>query len=151
MKFKEKKNTRNLPVINTTALPDIIFMLLFFFMVTTVMQPASTIEELVLPNVITQESCSKTKTDELVIFLFPQNKVNTTIAIDNNYYLITDAHKVISQKILRMKNMQLFPSKALLRIDRYTKMSAVNQVKEVLQKNEVLNVEYVHMKTGQKN
>ena len=147
MKFKEKKNTRSLPIINTTALPDIIFMLLFFFMVTTVMQPASTIDDLVLPNVLTQESCSKTKTDELVIFLFPKDAEHLMLAIDNQFHLMSQAQNAIASKITDLKNRQLFPSKAILRIDRYTKMSAVNQIKEILQKQEILNVEYVHVKT----
>ena len=35
-KFGKKK--KGLPAVNTAALPDIVFMLLFFFMVTTVMR-----------------------------------------------------------------------------------------------------------------
>ena len=37
-KFK-KKGSGELPKISTASLPDIVFMLLFFFMVTTVMRP----------------------------------------------------------------------------------------------------------------
>ncbi len=38
-KFKKKK--KGLPAVNTAALPDIVFMLLFFFMVTTTMRETS--------------------------------------------------------------------------------------------------------------
>jgi biopolymer transport protein ExbD len=35
-KFRKKK--KGMPAVNTAALPDIVFMLLFFFMVTTTMR-----------------------------------------------------------------------------------------------------------------
>ena len=35
-KFNKKK--KEMPAVNTSSLPDIVFMLLFFFMVTTVMR-----------------------------------------------------------------------------------------------------------------
>ena len=35
-KFKKKK--KGMPAVNTASLPDIVFMLLFFFMVTTTMR-----------------------------------------------------------------------------------------------------------------
>ncbi|TVZ56675.1 biopolymer transport protein ExbD [Lutibacter sp. Hel_I_33_5] len=48
-KFKKKK--KGLPAVNTSALPDIVFMLLFFFMVTTVMRETELkIENPKLPN-----------------------------------------------------------------------------------------------------
>ena len=34
----KKKKDKGLPAVNTSALPDIVFMLLFFFMVATVMR-----------------------------------------------------------------------------------------------------------------
>ena len=38
-KFRKKK--KGMPAVNTAALPDIVFMLLFFFMVTTTMRETS--------------------------------------------------------------------------------------------------------------
>jgi biopolymer transport protein ExbD len=39
-KFK-KKNDKGVPAISTASLPDVIFMLLFFFMISTVMRDTS--------------------------------------------------------------------------------------------------------------
>ena len=48
-KFKKKK--KGVPAVNTSALPDIVFMLLFFFMVTTTMRETSLrIDTPVLPS-----------------------------------------------------------------------------------------------------
>ena len=48
-RFKTKKN-KGATAINTSSLPDIIFMLLFFFMVTTVMREVSLKVKLKLPE-----------------------------------------------------------------------------------------------------
>jgi biopolymer transport protein ExbD len=47
-KFKKKKNGEQ-PAINTASLPDIVFMLLFFFMVATVMRDNTLMVKNTLP------------------------------------------------------------------------------------------------------
>ena len=48
-KFK-KGGKKGQPAISTASLPDIVFMLLFFFMVTTVMRQADLLVEVTTPN-----------------------------------------------------------------------------------------------------
>ena len=48
-KFK-KKSDSDTPAISTAALPDIVFMLLFFFMVTTVMRETTLFVEVITPK-----------------------------------------------------------------------------------------------------
>ena len=45
-----KENVRKMPEISTASLPDIVFMLLFFFMVTTVMKDSNRIVKCILPE-----------------------------------------------------------------------------------------------------
>ena len=47
-KFKEKK--KGMPAINTASLPDIVFMLLFFFMVATTMRETTVMVAQQIPN-----------------------------------------------------------------------------------------------------
>ena len=47
-KFKKKTNKQ--PAISTASLPDIVFVLLFFFMVTTVMREVDLLVEVTTPN-----------------------------------------------------------------------------------------------------
>ena len=49
MRFKTKKGKES-PAINTSSLPDIIFMLLFFFMVTTTMREVTYKVKMKLPE-----------------------------------------------------------------------------------------------------
>jgi biopolymer transport protein ExbD len=143
IKRKKKPST---PEINTTALPDIIFMLLFFFMVTTVIQPPDNKEQLVLPNTITDESTDRSRPDELQIIISPSSTDSDQIIINGSKNLIDNCASLISKSINDMKEAQLFPSKAILRIDKSVKMKSVNLIKEILQKEEILNIEYVHRK-----
>ncbi|MDX1701122.1 MAG: biopolymer transporter ExbD, partial [Melioribacteraceae bacterium] len=57
-KFKKKKSGA-LPPISTASLPDIVFMLLFFFMVATVMRDTSLMIENRLPSADQVEKLEK--------------------------------------------------------------------------------------------
>lgn len=144
--IRKKDKSRSLPEINTTALPDIIFMLLFFFMVTTVMQPSKKGAPLVLPNTITDESTERTKPNELTIFLYNNDEHGQMLSIDGNHAVINNATSALNNAVVTMKENQNFPQKAILRIDQFTTMSAVNKIKELLQMQEILKIEYVHRK-----
>ena len=48
-KFKDS-GSKELPAISTASLPDIVFMLLFFFMVTTTIRDVSLLVKLKLPE-----------------------------------------------------------------------------------------------------
>ncbi|MEN8885665.1 MAG: biopolymer transporter ExbD [Winogradskyella sp.] len=60
-KFKNK-NKGELPAISTASLPDIVFMLLFFFMVATVMRDNSLMIENTLPSADQIEKLKKDRT-----------------------------------------------------------------------------------------
>ncbi len=49
-KFNKKKGAGDVPAVNTASLPDIVFMLLFFFMTVTVMKDSTVKVENQLPN-----------------------------------------------------------------------------------------------------
>jgi biopolymer transport protein ExbD len=60
-KFKKKKDG-GLPAINTASLPDIVFMLLFFFMVATVMRDDTLMVDNILPAASEVEKLVKDRT-----------------------------------------------------------------------------------------
>ena len=60
-KFKKGKQG-DLPAISTASLPDIVFMLLFFFMVATVMRDSSLKIENILPGADQVEKLKKDRT-----------------------------------------------------------------------------------------
>jgi biopolymer transport protein ExbD len=65
-KFKKKK-TGELPAVNTASLPDIVFMLLFFFMVATVMRENTLLIKNTLPYADQIEKLDK---KDLVMYIY---------------------------------------------------------------------------------
>ena len=65
-KFKKKK-TGDLPAISTASLPDIVFMLLFFFMVATVMRENTLLIKNTLPYADQLEKLDK---KDLVMYIY---------------------------------------------------------------------------------
>jgi len=114
--------------------------------VTTVMQPSQKGQPLVLPNTITDDSTERTKPNELVVFLFNSDDNVQLLSIDQKNHTLDHAELALNDAVSAMKANQNFPQKAILRIDKNTKMSAVNHIKELLQKKEILKIEYVHRK-----
>jgi len=65
-KFKKKK--KGMPAVNTAALPDIVFMLLFFFMVTTVMRETEL--KIKTPKLPTADQVKKLEKKSLVSYIY---------------------------------------------------------------------------------
>ncbi|MDD2380716.1 MAG: biopolymer transporter ExbD, partial [Mariniphaga sp.] len=65
-KFK-KSGSNELPAISTASLPDIVFMLLFFFMVTTTMREVTYMVKITLP---TATELSKLEKKSLVSYIY---------------------------------------------------------------------------------
>lgn len=64
---KFKKKSQSNPAISTASLPDIIFMLLFFFMVTTVLRETSLLVEQRIPHAV---QLRKLERKDLVSYLY---------------------------------------------------------------------------------
>ena len=71
-KFRNKEKGE-MPAISTASLPDIVFMLLFFFMVATVMRDSSLMIENKLPSA---DQVEKLKKDRTVFFNFFNNRTH---------------------------------------------------------------------------
>ncbi len=73
-KFKKKK--KGLPPINTASLPDIVFMLLFFFMVATTMRETSPLVGQDLPKAVEIKNLSEKRLVS-TIYVGPADNVET--------------------------------------------------------------------------
>ncbi|MFK8101722.1 MAG: ExbD/TolR family protein [Saprospiraceae bacterium] len=134
------------PVINTNALPDIIFMLLFFFMVVTVMRKNPMLLKIKIP---TASESSKLENRSLVNHIYigpplnPQHTVKNAIQIQDAFVsennLQQAIRKVIANKAART---EVFLSTAL-KVDENVEMGIVNDVKMALRKEGQLQLSYL--------
>ena len=129
--------------VNTTALPDIIFMLLFFFMVTTVIQEAS-VSEMIMAEAYNDTAISEGNEEILEVFIKRVEKdavikVNDELPVHFRHY-----DQVLKNKIKELRNRGVFLNGANLYIDASSEMRFVNKVKAILQEENILNLKYVH-------
>ncbi len=144
----QKKRGKSSPAISTASLPDIIFMLLFFFMVVTVLRDS----ELKL-NITTPEATELTKLTEksLVNHMYigkplqrfeeeygtaPRLQLNDKFASVNEIPVFLEQHKI---KVPENKRSRITTS---LKVDGQVTMGIVQDIKTKLRKSGQLFVNY---------
>jgi biopolymer transport protein ExbD len=146
-KFTKKRGKAN-PEVSTASLPDIIFMLLFFFMVVTVLRDS---ELKVANNVPTATELTKLEKKSLVNYLFvgkPLDKYQATYG--------TKPQLQLGDKFADIKEIPLFIEKhrssvnekeipaiiSSLKIDGDVTMGFITDIKTELRKSGQLKVNY---------
>lgn len=131
MKFK-KKMAQPQQGIPTASLPDIIFMLLIFFMVTTVLREVDVKVRYSLPTAVALE-----KIDNKRLLSYIWIGEDERIQIDDSILPVDAISNIAYQK--RMNNPNIIMS---LRIDKGSRMGIVNDVQQELRRADALRINY---------
>ncbi len=147
-KFK-KKIAGGTPAISTASLPDIVFMLLFFFMVTTTIRDASLKVKVVTPNATEIQKLEK-KT--LVSYIYVGPPANAAlkatfgteprIQLNDAYATIGDIAEFVEQERDARDEAEKMKITTSLKIDKDTKMGLVTDIKQELRKQNALKINY---------
>lgn len=143
-----KKKSGELPAVNTASLPDIVFMLLFFFMVATVMRQNTLMIENKLPFADQVEKLDK---KDLIMYIYAgkpspryQQKFGTEarIQLNDKFADVADVQKFIYAE-RESKREELIPYlTTALKVDFETNMGLVSDIKQELRKAEALKINY---------
>lgn len=146
-KFKKKKSGE-LPAVNTASLPDIVFMLLFFFMVATVMRENVLMVENTLPFANQVEKLDK---KDLVMYIYagkPHERYQQTfgsearIQLNDKFADVEDVQPFIYAE-REAKREELIPYlTTALKVDVETNMGLVSDIKQELRKADALKINY---------
>jgi biopolymer transport protein ExbD len=146
-KFK-KKSGGGTPGISTASLPDIIFILLFFFMVVTVLRQTTPLIENVLPYADEVEKLDK---KDLVMYIYAgkplpryQEQYGTEgrIQLNDKFAEVSDVQAFIEAE-RSSKREELIPFlTTALKVDGETNMGLVSDIKQELRKANALRVNY---------
>lgn len=143
-KFR-KDGKKATPAISTASLPDIVFMLLFFFMVTTVMREVDLKVKIDQPEATeVQKLENKALVDYIYIGPPTDSKYGTEprIQLNDDYANISDVRAFIEMARTR-RDEQLIPKLTTsLKVDKGTKMGVVSDVKQELRKAQALKINY---------
>ncbi len=144
-KFKTSK-TKESPAINTASLPDIIFILLFFFMVSTSMRQNTVIVKIKLPEATQVQKLQK---KSLVSYIYIGQPVNTAlygtkprIQLNDSFSTVANIPEFVTKarqaRNEAVRNQLTFS----LKVDENTKMGIVTDVKQQLRKANALKINY---------
>ncbi len=142
---KEKKVV---PAISTASLPDIIFMLLFFFMVTTVMREVTLIVQVKSPDA---SEVQKLEDKSLVSFIYigaPVKRLQSKmgpeprIQLNDAFAEVSQIKDFVSQSVLNIPAFKRKKHIISLKVDQDTKMGIVSDVKQELREANALKINY---------
>lgn len=143
---KFKKKTELSQDIPTSALPDIIFMLLFFFMVTTVLREQ---DILVVQKIPKAEQLTKMQKKSLVSYIYigkpkDTNRYGTEPRIQTNDVLVEPSAIVqfVNQKRDELSEAERSQITMALKVDSEARMGIVSDVQQELREANALKVLY---------
>ncbi len=143
-----KKGSKGTPAISTASLPDIIFILLFFFMVVTVLRDAELKVSVVTPSAT---ELTKLENKSLVNFLYigkPMDRYKDIYGTSPRLQLgdkISQIHDIpifLEQHRIKVSENMRPGISSSLRIDGNVTMGIVQDVKTELRKSNQLKVNY---------
>jgi biopolymer transport protein ExbD len=136
-----RKTHREVPSLNTTSLPDLIFTLLLFFMLVVNMRSVPVLTQVQLPST---KELQKLKEKSLLLYIVVGKSENNESPIQlNNDFTSLDA---MPMQLKSLKN-QVEPEErsqivVVMRIDKNTPMGIVNDVRQILREQNLLTVYY---------
>ncbi|WP_264560188.1 ExbD/TolR family protein [Flavobacterium sp. N2270] len=146
-KFKKKKSG-GIPAISTASLPDIVFMLLFFFMTATTMKDSDLKIENKLPKA---NQTAKLHKKQYVMYIYagkPSERYRNTLGASDRVQMadkiapVSEVRNfVINERASRNSEDEKYLT-ASLKIDKNVKMGLVQDIKQELRKVDQLKVNY---------
>ena len=142
----KKKESREMPEMNTSSLPDLIFTILFFFMIVTTMREVTLKVKFTVPSGTELEKLTK-KSAVSYIYVGPptdalraQMGSSTRIQLNDRYAEPREVMDFVAQERQGMMNQaeQIISIKA----DSRTQMGIITDIKEVLRKSWALRINY---------
>jgi len=146
-KFAKKKDG-DLPAVSTASLPDIVFMLLFFFMTVTTMKDSSLLVENTLPNA---SEIKKLEKKDRVIYIYvgkptrEYEKVFGTepkIQLNDKFASVDEVGSyILAERAKKPQELQNVLTTAL-KVDKDANMGLIADIKQELRKVNALKVNY---------
>ncbi len=135
-----------MPAINTASLPDVIFILLFFFMVSTTMRENSLMVRIKLPEATQVQKLQK---KSLVSYIYVGEPIdqalygtNSRIQLNDSYATVNDIQEFVSKERQARNEADRKLITFSLKVDENTKMGIVTDIKQQLRKANALKINY---------
>jgi biopolymer transport protein ExbD len=144
----KKKKSLEMPPISTASLPDIVFMLLFFFMVTTVMREVDLKVQIRKPKAT---EIQKLERKSLVTYVYVGKPIRkyadkfgkeSRIQLNDAFASIDDVQPFVIQEREAKDEVERKLMTVSIKADRDTKMGLITDLKVQLRKAQALKINY---------
>ena len=153
MAVMKKKGNKSLPGISTASLPDVIFMILFFFMVSTTMRDQELLVRYRLPEATEVQKLEK-KSLVSYIHIGPptlamQAQFGTAprIQLNDSYKSTRDILDFIAAERDKLNEADRALMTVCLKADQYIKMGIITDVKQELRRANAMKISYAASKS----
>jgi biopolymer transport protein ExbD len=143
-RFKEKKSAA-MPKISTASMPDVVFILLCFFMVSTTMRETSLIVKIRLPDAT---EVQKLERKSLVSYIYVGQPIKATygtesrIQLNDQFATIQDIQAFIATEREARDEADRRLLTTSIKADRDTRMGIVSDIKQELRKAGAFKINY---------
>ena len=134
MNFK-KKRSNSKQEIPTSSMPDIIFMLLLFFMVATTLREVDVYVKFKLPEA---EAIEKIENKRLISYIWVGK--SGKIQLNDNIVALDEIQDIMYKKRVELPNVIVS-----LRIDKESNMGVITDIQQMLRKASTLRINYSSM------
>ena len=146
--MKKSGNKKETPAISTASLPDVIFMILFFFMVSTTMREQELLVRYKLPSATEVQKLEKKSLVSYVNIGVPvshmQAKFGTAprIQLNDSFKTAKDIGDFIAAEREQLNEADRAQMTTSIKADIYTKMGIITDVKQELRRANALKISY---------
>lgn len=143
-----KTGKREMPQLNTSSLPDLIFTLLFFFMIVTTMREVTLKVEFKVPTATELEKLEK---KSLVTFIYVGKPMlefrkamgtESRIQLNDAFAEVSEIQDYIFQERASMSEEDAQQMTVSLKVDQDTRMGIVTDIKQALRQSYALKINY---------
>ena len=143
-----KQEKKSVPAVSTASLPDIIFMLLFFFMVSTSIKEVTYKVNIRVPEATELQKLEK---KSLVRYIYvgeprpefqKQYGKETRIQLDDTFAELNEIEMFIENERNAMKENEQGLLTVSIKADKETKMGIITDIKQALRRAQALKINY---------
>ena len=153
MAVMKKKGNKDLPPISTASLPDVIFMILFFFMVSTSMRDQELLVRYRLPEATEVQKLEKKSLVSYIHIGPPSLSMQAKfgmaprIQLNDSYRSAKDIGDGVAAERDKLNEADKASMTICLKADEATKMGIITDVKQELRRANALKISYAASKS----
>jgi Biopolymer transport protein len=141
-----KTSRREVPILNTASLPDLIFTILFFFVIVTNMRPVPIKTQFDVPQA---SELQKLQEKNLVVYVMvgkvmtsPAKQLEPVIQLDSDFVSLENLPQRLEERVAKVSEADRNNMTVVMKIDKDTPMGLVNDIKLQLRQHGLLSIHY---------